>query len=51
VTGENGSYELILMQKESRPLSKYFKLVSELDKRSEDKNTLEVEKTVRNLLI
>jgi hypothetical protein len=35
------------MQKESRPLSKYFKLVQELDKRSEGKKMIDVEKTVR----
>ena len=47
VTGENGHYELVLMQKESRPLSKYRKLVSDLDKRSENKKTIDVEKIVK----
>jgi hypothetical protein len=47
VTGKDGLYELILLQRESRSLSKYQKLVESFDKITENKKPEEVEKLVR----
>jgi hypothetical protein len=46
VTGKEGLYEVILLQRESRHLTKYKKLVENFDKITEDKKPIEVEKLV-----
>lgn len=47
VTGSSGLYELILIQRESRSLSKYKKLVIGFDKLTENKTPVEIEKMVK----
>jgi hypothetical protein len=51
VTGKDGLYELILLQRESRSFSKYQKLVGSFDKITENKKPEEVEKLVSNFNI
>ncbi len=46
VTGKDGFYELFLLQRESRLLSKYEKLVESFDKITENKKPCDVEKQV-----
>ncbi len=46
VTGKDGIYELLLLQRESRLLSKYEKLVESFDKITENKKVEEIEKLV-----
>jgi hypothetical protein len=48
VSGKDGYYELIYLQRESRPLTKYHKLVESFDKMTEGKTPLELEKMVSN---
>jgi hypothetical protein len=47
VNGKEGFYELINLQRESRPLLKYKKLVEGFDKLSNGKEHSEVEKMVK----
>lgn len=46
VNGSNGFYELLLLQKESRPFAKFSKVVEGFDKLSEGKEPIDVEKLV-----
>ena len=46
VAGKEGLYELFLLQRESRSLLKYEKLVGSFDKITENKKPVEVEKLV-----
>ncbi len=46
VGGKDGNFELVLLQRESRALSKYAKLVGTYDKNTEKKKPLEIEKMV-----
>ncbi len=48
ITGKDGFYELFLLQRESRPLSKYKKSVECFDKITDNKKTVEIEKLVSN---
>jgi hypothetical protein len=47
ITGTSGMYEIILLQKEARSLSKYRKLVEGFDGLTENKTPLEIEKLVK----
>lgn len=51
VTGKEGFYELINLQRESRSLCKYKKLVDGFDKLTDNKKHHEVEKMVHQILI
>ena len=46
IGGKDGLFELFLLQRESRSLSKYAKLVKGYDKDTEGKQPLEIEKKV-----
>jgi hypothetical protein len=46
VGGKDGNFELVLLQRESRSLSKYAKLVGSYDKITENKKPIEIEKMV-----
>ena len=46
MTGVGGIYEVFLIQRESRSVSKYRKLVESFDELTEGKSPLEVEKLV-----
>ncbi len=46
VSGTAGNYEVTLIQRESRSLSKYKKLVEGFDELTEGKSSLEIEKMV-----
>ena len=46
VAGKEGFYELFLLQRESRLLSKYEKLVESFDKITENKKPIDLEKLV-----
>ena len=46
VAGKDGNFELVLLQRESRSLSKYAKLVGSYDKITEKKKPFEIEKMV-----
>jgi hypothetical protein len=46
VCGKDGLYELILLQRESRSLAKYEKLVKVYDKDTESKQPIDIEKKV-----
>ena len=49
VTGKDGFYELFLLQRESRLLSKYEKLVESFDKITDNKKPCDVEKLVSRI--
>ena len=49
VTGSGGLFEVVLIQRESRSLTKYKKLVECFDKLTEEKNHLQIEKMVKIL--
>jgi hypothetical protein len=49
VSGKEGLFELILLQRESRSLAKYAKLVEGYDKDNEKKEPLEIEKKVSQI--
>jgi hypothetical protein len=46
VTGTSGIYEVFLIQREARSLSKYKKLVESFDNLTNNKSTLEIERLV-----
>jgi hypothetical protein len=46
VTGNSGVYEVFLIQRESRSLTKYKKLVESFDYLTDNKSPLEIEKLV-----
>ena len=48
INGQNGIYDLILLQTESKTLSKYQKVVEGSEKIIENKNSLEIEEIVIN---
>jgi hypothetical protein len=50
VGGKDGLFELILLQRESRSLLKYAKLVQGYDKDTENKKPIEIEKKVSEFL-
>lgn len=50
VSGRDGFYEVVNLQRESRALTKYKKLVEGFDKLTENKKHSEVEKMVNNIL-
>jgi hypothetical protein len=51
VGGRDGCFELVLLQRESRSLSKFAKYAKEYDKITENKKPLEVEKLVSKFCI
>jgi len=51
VAGNEGFYELFLLQRESRLLSRYEKLVKSFDKITENKKPVDVEKLVSKINI
>jgi hypothetical protein len=51
VGGKDGNFELVLLQRESRALSKYAKLVGCFDKNTEKKKPFEVEKMVSLIVL
>jgi hypothetical protein len=50
VGGKDGLFDLILLQRESRSLSKYAKLVKGYDKDNENKEPIDIEKKVSKIL-
>lgn len=47
VNGQNGIYDLVLFQTESKTLTKYQKIVEGYEKIIENKNQLEIEEIVK----
>ena len=50
VSGNNGIYEMVYLQRESRSLSRYEKLVDCFDKSYDPNKLIDLEKKVRNLI-